>query len=299
MRFKGLDLNLLVALDALLETRSVSRAAERLNLSQPAVSAALSRLRDYFRDDILVASGKRMYPTAYAEGLLPELRDCLRSLDALVSSSTSFEPAVTQRRFRIAGSDYITAALLAPMIAEFATIAPGVRIDLLAPSDDMADQLAEGKVDLVLSPEQFVHPDHPVELLFQERHVVVGWRGNPVFKRTLGEADLLEAGHVAVALGHHQTASFADRQLALMGKTRRIEVLSPSFTTVPWLLRETPRLALMHERLARGMAEFFPIAFAPMPFDFPLMNEMMQHHHSRTRDDGLQWLRKQLLRHAA
>src|SRR5688572_4525561 len=161
MRFKGLDLNLLVALDALLDTRSVSRAAERLNLSQPAISAALSRLRDYFRDDILVASGKRMYPTAYAETLLPELRDCLRKLDALVSSSTGFEPLTSQRRFLIAGSDYITAAVVAPMIAELAGAAPGVRVDLLAPSDDMAEQLGEGKVDLVLTPEQFVHPAHP------------------------------------------------------------------------------------------------------------------------------------------
>ena len=117
MRFKGLDLNLLVALDALLETRSVSAAASRLNLSQPAMSAALSRLRDYFGDDLLVASGKRMYPTAYAETLYPQLKDCLAGLDSLISNPTLFDPKTSLRTFRIIGSDYVTAAALVPLIS--------------------------------------------------------------------------------------------------------------------------------------------------------------------------------------
>ncbi len=98
MRFKGLDLNLLVALDALLETRSVSRAAERLNLSQPAMSAALSRLRGYFRDELLVVQGKQMYPTPYAEVLFPQLRECLGiggGIHLLALDHEKFVPEVT------------------------------------------------------------------------------------------------------------------------------------------------------------------------------------------------------------
>jgi LysR family nod box-dependent transcriptional activator len=298
MRFKGLDLNLLMAFDALLDCRSVSAAARRMNLSQPAMSAALSRLRDYFGDDILVADGKRMHPTAYAEALLPQLRECLRSVDALVSSSTKFDPSESRRVFSLIASDYIIAALLAPLVADLAVEAPGVRFDLLSPGDDSPHLIDEGKADLIIAPEGFIRPDHPAELLFEERHVVVGWSGNPLLHGAPSEAEILAAGHVAVALGAQRTASYADRQLAVMGKSRRVEVTAGSFTAVPWLLMNTPRIALMHERLALAMRSFFPIRIAPIPFDFPVMREMVQHHRARANDEGLSWFRQQLARRA-
>jgi glyoxylase-like metal-dependent hydrolase (beta-lactamase superfamily II) len=127
MRFKGLDLNLLVALDTLVETRSVSRSAERMNLSQPAMSSALGRLRDYFKDDILVSHGKRMHPTAYAESLLPQVREALRGIEALIGTSTQFDPATSPRTFRLIASDYITAALVVPLVARLSEVAPNVR----------------------------------------------------------------------------------------------------------------------------------------------------------------------------
>ncbi|HSI16835.1 MAG TPA: LysR family transcriptional regulator, partial [Sphingomonas sp.] len=106
MRFQGLDLNLLVALDVLIEERSVSRAAERLHLSQPAMSAALRRLRDYFNDPILAAHGKKMIPTPHALRLRGALRTLLTDVERMVSLSTQFDPATSQRRFRIGTSDY-------------------------------------------------------------------------------------------------------------------------------------------------------------------------------------------------
>src|ERR1700737_114702 len=104
MNFRGLDLNLLVALEALLETRSVSQAANRLHLSQPAMSAALARIREYFQDEILVAKGKRMYPTETAEAVLPQLKDCLRRVEGLILSPTTFNPKTAQRSFSIVTS---------------------------------------------------------------------------------------------------------------------------------------------------------------------------------------------------
>jgi DNA-binding transcriptional LysR family regulator len=294
MRFKGLDLNLLVALDALVETRSVSAAARRLNLSQPAMSAALSRLRDYFGDELFVVSGKRMYPTAFAEALAPQLKECLKGLEALVSSPNEFDPATAQRTFVIVSSDYVTTAVLVPLVTRLAERAPGVKLDIVLPNEDSVGQIAEGKVDLLITPDAYVHPDHPAELLFEEKHVVVGWNRNPVFDQGLTEEGMFACGHVAVAIGRDRVAAFADRQLALMGKPRRIEVTAASFTTVPWLLRNTLRLALMHERLAKVMAQDFPIAYAPIPFDFPLMHQMVQHHQARSGDQGLKWLRGEL-----
>src|SRR5215831_9721072 len=107
MRFNGLDLNLLLAFQVLLEERNVTRAARRLNISQPAMSAALSRLREYFQDDILTVQGKQMHPTAQAESLAGPVRKFLADLDALLTRSAAFDPSTTQRTFRLVASDYI------------------------------------------------------------------------------------------------------------------------------------------------------------------------------------------------
>jgi len=294
MRFRGLDLNLLVAFEALLEERSVSRAAVRMNLSQPAMSAALGRLRSYFGDDILVPQGKRMHATAFAESLLPQVRECLQGLESLVATSPGFDPAKSQRSFRVVASDYATAAVLVPLVTRLADIAPQIRLDLLLTTDESARQLDEGKIDLMITPDIYCAPGHPTQLLFEEHHVVVGWKKNPLFRRRLTEADFLAAGHVAVRMGNAGNPAFADRQLEVLGRRRRVEVTVGSFTLVPWLLRGTNRVATMHERLVRIMAKEFQLAYTPVPFRFPVMREMIQHHRARTPDEGLAWLRAQI-----
>ena len=299
MRFKGLDLNLLVAFLALIEERNVSRAAERLNLSQPAMSAALARLREYFSDRILVAQGKRMYPTAFAESLLPQVRETLSGIETLIATSQAFDPASSQRTFRMAASDYITVSVLVPLISALATEAPGVRIDLQLPGEGSARALDAGEIDLLLTPDMFTHPNHPADLLFEERHVIVGWADNPIFREPMSEDAFYASGHVTVAFGTHRALAFADRELERLGRPRRVEVIAPSFTAVAWLLLGTPRLALMHERLARSIGDRFPIATAPLPFDFPPMREMAQYHSARAEDEGLRWIRSQLARAAS
>ncbi len=299
MRFKGLDLNLLVAFSVLMETRSVSRAAEKLHLSQPAMSAALGRLRDYFGDDLLVLTGKRMLPTAYAETLVPMVQETLRQVDALITTSTVFDPATSQRTFRLIASDYITAAVIAPLSRRLSQEAPGIQIEAVLPSDGSADLIAQGVFDLLITPEDFINPGQPAELLFEERHVVVGWDRNPLFSGTITEEAFMSAGHVAVLMGNQRTSAFADRTLEQMGHFRRMEAMASSFTVVPWLVIETNRLAVMHERLARRMATMFPLAIAPIPFDFPLMREMLQFNRTRGSDEGLKWLRTQLRQDSA
>src|SRR5271165_3111161 len=147
MRFKGLDLNLLVAFDTLLQCRSVTRAAERLHLSQAAMSAALGRLRGFFSDEILVVHGKRMYPTAFAQNLVPQVQEFLRQIDAMLITSSDFDPASSQRIFRLVASDYIAAVVLVPLITRLAISAPGIRIDVVLPDDTVLRQLENGDVD--------------------------------------------------------------------------------------------------------------------------------------------------------
>lgn len=294
MRFKGLDLNLLGAFVVLMQERSVSGAARHLNLSQPAMSAALARMREFFRDEILVMQGKRMYPTAFAEALYPKVLESLRGIETLILTPSTFVPATAERTFRLLVSDYIISVLIVPLVAQLAREAPGIRLELAAPSDSSEAQIADGKADLLISPENFMMSDQPSELLFEERHVVVGWNGNPLMASAITEEILLAAGHVGVRIGSQRAPAFADRQMSVMGKFRRIELETSSFTTIPLLLNGTNRLALMQERLARMVATTYPLSWAPMPFEFPPMREIVKYHRTRSADGGLRWLRKQL-----
>jgi DNA-binding transcriptional LysR family regulator len=294
MRFKGLDLNLLVAFDALLRERSVSRAAEKLHITQPAMSAALGRLREFFGDELFIPHGRRLHLTTLAQSLAPHIAELLGTAETMIETSTTFDPLTSQRSFRIVASDYITAVALVPLVARLEEISPNVRLDIFGTTDAAQRQLDEGLVDLLLTPREFAAEGHPAELLFTERHVVVGWAGNPLFDQGIDEEAFFASDHIAVAFGTSRISSFADRHVDAMDRPRRIAVTSTSFTTVPWLLIGTMRLALLHERLVRSMRRYFPIRYAPVPFEFPLMEELIQYHSARVRDDGLAWIRKQL-----
>ena len=271
MRFKGLDLNLLVCLDALLDLRNVTRAAEHLSLSQPAISAALSRLRTFFADPLLVQNGKRMMPTPFALRLQPAIRAILNDVDGLVGSSPHFDPATSTRDFRICLSDYLASVLLAPLLPHLARVAPGVGIDVVPLSDDATQRLDRGEIDLLLTPESYVSDEHPAELLFEEGHVVVGWRHNPVMAKPVDVESFVAAGHVAVEIGRFNRVSYAESYMRAQGITRRIEVRVSGFTIIPELLEGTTRLAVMHARLAAKASRHWPLAISPLPFAMPPM----------------------------
>lgn len=292
MRLDNFDLNLLVVFDALLEERSVTRAAQRLNVTQSAMSASLKRLREAFLDPLLVQSGRTMVPTPAALALAPKVSDAIVALRSLISAGTGFEPSTSQRRFRIAGSDYITTVLLAPLMREIAAEAPGVGFEIALPAEDTSERLAKGAYDLVLTPEEFISKDHPAELLFEERHVVVGWNGNPAMSRPMSLVEFARVPQVAVRVDGRNT--FIENELDRIGLVRQVEIYSPSFVQVPQLLAGTMRIALMHERLARLMAPSLSLVIADPPCAIPPMREMIQYHATRTEDSGLSWLRGRL-----
>lgn len=292
MRLDNFDLNLLIAFDILVEERSVTRAARRLNLTQSATSAALKRLREAMQDEILVQHGKKMIPTPHALRLAPQVAEAIAQLRSLISASSAFDPRTSTRRFQIEASDYITTVLLVPLLAVLAREAPRIRLDLTLPTAGSSERLGNGDLDLLLTPEDFMAPDHPRELLFEERHVVVGWSGNPVMQDALTEQDFFGCGHVAVRISGRDT--FIESALRGFGERRRIEVTAPSFIQAPWLLPGTQRLALMHERLAKLVAPRLSLAIAEPPVDLPVMREMVQYHTARANDAALQWLRKKL-----
>lgn len=294
MRLKGLDLNLLIALDILLEEGSVSRAAERLHLSQPAASAALGRLRDYFKDELLVLHGKRMIPTSYAESLRPEVRRILDQVDAVIAMSVEFDPGKSKRVFRLMASDYIATVLIGPAIQRLAEIAPDIQLDIRLPSERIGMEFERGDVDLVLTPEEYISSNHPAELLFEEQHVVVGWEQNPLLAASLTTADFLGSSHVAVTIGPGRQSTYAEQHLQSLTNERMVEIYAPSFSVVPWLIIGTQRLTVMHERLARVFAANLPLTIQALPIAVPPMREMLQYHEARSHDSGVTWLRQLL-----
>ncbi|MEI5688522.1 LysR family transcriptional regulator [Sphingomonas kyungheensis] len=289
MRLDKFDLNLLVAFEALMAERSVTRAAQRLNLTQSATSASLKRLREAFQDELLVLHGKTMIPTPHALSLAPEIASAIVLLKNLISSATGFDPAVSERRFRIVASDYTTTVFIQPLLAQLRREAPHVRLDLLSPREDTSDRLAKGEYDLSIVPIEFADLRHPTEELWRERHVVVGWRDNPIFAQPIGVDAYAAAGHVVVQIDGRNT--FIENALSQRGLLRKVEVAVPSFLQVPWLLPDTLRLSLMHERLAMLMAERLDLRIAPLPFDIPPMIQVLQYHSTRHLDQGLRWLR--------
>lgn len=298
MRFKGLDLNLLVALDALLIERNVSAAARKLFMSQSAMSGALSRLREHFQDELLVAQGKRMRLTAVAEELAGPVRRLLLQIEATVSPRAGFNPRSSRRTFIVNASDYITEVVLSRLVARLAEEAPGVVLEIMPPLSDPAGLLESGAADILITPEVFASSGHPAELLLEEEHVLVGWIENPGLQAAPTLEQFFDFGHVAVQLPQARITPFAEVEIAKLGRPRRIELVVPAFTAVPRVLIGTQRVSVMQRRLARLAASVLPLAVQPLPFVLPALREVVQHHEVRTADPSIAWLRQRLLESA-
>lgn len=290
MRFKGLDLNLLIALDALLDEKSVSKAAERLHLSQPAMSAALGRIREYFKDPILKLHGKTMVPTLHALKIHDELKDLLSNVDTLISKTTSFDPATSARKFKITASDYMAQVILAPLVVDLQSSAPGIKLEIVPPADSTHTLVSQGQLDVVFLPEQMLSDSLPAEFLFEERFVLVGCETNPIMQKKVTEEAFYAAGHVAVQLGRLRPQSITEQALEARRKDRNTDIIVTSFLLAPEMIVGTDRLMVMHERLAKIFAKRIPIAIGEIPFSFPPLKEYLQYHETRADDPGLRWL---------
>ncbi|CAN7267809.1 LysR family transcriptional regulator [Variovorax sp. LjRoot84] len=293
MRFNKLDLNLLVALDALLTERSISRAGERLHLSQSATSNALARLRAYFNDDLLVQVGRKMELTPRAETLKDAVRDVLVRVDSAILAQPRFDPAQAERRFRLIVSDYSSIVLMPQLLTLVSQQSRTVRFDLLPLLQPPHRELESGEADLLILPLEYRTPEpHPFDILFEEQFVCAVWSGG-----RFGHADKLTADQYATA-GHvvMQPSGMDEPTLAGWLKrrypgVRRIEVTSYSFAAVPYLIVGTDRIAMLHARLARLAQKSLPLRLLPAPVPMPAMKQTMQWHTYRTQDPGLVWLR--------
>ncbi|WP_322045092.1 LysR family transcriptional regulator [Paraburkholderia sp. J67] len=290
MRFNKLDLNLLVALDALLSERSISRAAERVHLSQSAMSNALARLREYFDDELLVQVGRKMEPTPRAEGLADAVRDVLVRVEATISTQPAFVPAESTREFRLLVSDYTLTTLMPHVLARVYAQAPNIRIDLRPQVAHPERALERADADLLIIPRDYCSTDHPSETLLDEQFCCVLWEGATLAHATLTREAYLEAGHIVVLPGQGQPA-LEDWFVKRLGVSRRVEVTTFSFAAAAQLVVGTQRIATVHRRLALLAQRHEPIAIHDVPLHMPAMHQAVQWHRHRSADEGLSWLR--------
>lgn len=294
MRFGRLDLNLLVALDALLTEKSVSLAADRLCLSQSATSSALGRLRDYFGDELLVVKGRHMILTARAEELIEPVRAVLEQIRSTIAIAPEFDPATADRQVRIMASDYTTQVLLAEALAQIESEAPNMRFEIQPMNINPVESIERGLIDLLVTIDFAVSADHPSQVLFEDDYVVVGDRDNPALKGDFTRETYFELGHVTARFGRAQMPAFEEWFTRRQKQQRRIEVVAPSFLTLPGLVIGTRRIATMHRRLANQVASTFPVAVQELPFAIPPIREVVQWHLTNNNDRALRWVIERL-----
>lgn len=291
MRINKLDLNQLVLLDAMLATSSVSKAATQVNLSQPAVSSALAKFRDYFGDQLLVPSGRKLTLTPFAHTLAEPVRDLLLQVQALTRRRPEIEPSRFDRRITIVASDYIQYTLLAPLFQRAEKEAPGLRFEVRSISGYLSEELEQGDIDFVVSLAAGVSDRHPSEIIFRDSFSCVAWTGNQQVRNRLSKQQYLSLGHVAVLLGRGRVPTLDQIAMEELGLERRIEVHVPSFTTMPFHVVGTGRIGTLQTQLAKALTQHWPIRVLPCPIPISPIIIAVQWHRYQTLDPAIAWTR--------
>lgn len=289
--FNRLDLNLLLTLDVLLAERSVTRAAERLNLSQPSVSVQLAKLREVFGDPLLVSAQRGMRPTARADELREPLRAALESLGRAVAPTGPFDPAEATTTWRVAAADYAESAILLPTLAGLRAAAPNTRLAVVeAVPSRMPRQLEQGEIDLSFHTSVGAPPGLHRRVLFHERYVLAGRTGHPRLKRRPTLAQFCALEHVVVSQGGGFIGP-TDEALAKKGLERRVALSVPHFLFMMSVLASTDMVAMLPERLARGAPG---LRVVDAPLEVPGYEMAMLWHERRHRDPAHRWLRERI-----
>jgi len=290
MNLAGLDLNLLVALEALLEEESVGRAARRNSLSQPAMSHALRRLRNLFGDELIVRVGGRMQRTARAESLRYPVRDALERVRQLLTGD-NFDPAVSSRTFRIFVADNAVDLILAPLLKKLHETAPSVRIELHSWRANGADPVELARsVDAAVAcvPDSF--PSFHRQRLYTDRDMCALRSGHPLRRQLHNVERFLKAKHVAVKV-HGIAEDPVDTWLRTEGRKRNIALSVPHYLQALHAVAHSDLIAVIPERLIRAYAGALRLKSAPVPLDVGTFDEYLLHPARTHAEPGCVWLR--------
>lgn len=291
-RLSATDLNLLVVFEALVVEGSVTRAAARVGLTQPAMSHALGRLRKLFGDPLLVRTPRGMLPTPRAQELIGPIRRALGEIDRALTQPQAFEPRTARRPFSIACVDFGSLVVVPPLLARLRAEAPGADL-LVRPlrGDHIERQLAEGEVDIGIG----VLADFETsavlrQKLFDERFVCVVRAGHPAVGASITLSEFVSLDHALIAprgaLGGH-----VDRALAEHGLRRRVVLAIPHFLAAPILVSRSDLILTVAERIARTFAEMIPLRIVEPPLDVEGFTVSQYWHERQSKDPAHAWFR--------
>lgn len=294
MNLASLDLNLLVALDALLGEASVSRAAQRIGLSQPAASHALGRLRDIVGDPLLVRVGARMQLTPRAQALRAPLAETLEQVRGLFVAD-GFDPATSTRRFALMIPDLVVDLLMPSLVERVGAQAPHVRLDVVPwQAPPLVSAEAARAIDLVLSCKGEAYPGFHRQTLYTDKDALAVRRGHPIGRRLSRLAMFLEARHVAV-VSHGQRLDMIDEWLLDVGVERRIALAVPNYMQAIRMAARTDLVAFVPGRLVAAFSVPLSLVAIQPPLD-PGVDEQFMFHPTRAQHDpGSKWLRALVL----
>lgn len=292
MNLRSVDLNLLVALDALLSERHVTKASERVGLSQPAMSNALNRLRGMFGDELLVRTSSGMQATPRAMEMVEPIRQLLRQVERVLESDTSFDPATSERTFTVRMSDILACLLLPSLIARAPQPARiGFNIIHLPPTATV-DALEKDEIDVAIS----MGLDHSnairAEQLLRDRMVCIMRRAHPISGKRFSLETFIAQHHLKVSMSPTDMR-FVDDVLAGLGVHRKISLNVPHWLVVPHVLKQTDLVAVMPAHLATALMDddlrMHELPFQSAPFDW-----MLYWHRRYDQSNANKWLRDQI-----
>lgn len=291
MNLRRIDLNLLPVLDALLAERNVTRAGERLFLSQSAMSGALAKLRVLFNDPLLIREGRVFSLTPRAEELARELRTLLPSLERLTTPSAVFDPVTAEHTFTIQMSDYSTMVLMPEIVRRVRATAPRVSFEVLPQTEARRAAIVEQLYDLVLTPAEYAATGHPMEPLLVDRWVCVVSADSQKYANGITLDEYLAARHVAVRCGDGSLPVIEEWHLQKNGLSRSTMLRVPYLFPPGGMIEGSDLISVTHERLARIWAKVANVRILPPPYEIPDHILHMQWH-SREKDNAaLAWLR--------
>jgi LysR family nod box-dependent transcriptional activator len=294
MHLKGLDLNLLVVLDAVLAEKNITRAGQKIYLSQSATSGALSRLRDFFGDQILVPCGHKMVLTPFAETLIQPVHEILETSEALVGRTASFDPATSTRSFTLNMSDITATFFLTKSLREIRKLAPHIHVEIVT-RHAVPDIIEQGEVDFMEIPDILASSLHPAEELYQDTFVCLASSRNRLIRKNLSLEQFLSIGHVTTRVRHKEHLG----NLLLEDNVRpRFELIVPVFGLVPQAIVESDLIGIMNRRLAEHYAKYLPLKILELPSEINVLRPlrmMLQWNRHRNNDAGIQWMRRAIV----
>lgn len=291
---RGIDLNLLVTLEMLLTERNVTRAAQRLHLSQPSVSVQLRKLREMFADPLLSPAAGGMAPTARGKELLPAVQAALGEVRKVLNKNRAFDPKQANVLWQIAAADYAEQALLLPLLPKLRQSAPQTRVAVHQASHSrMFKQLESGALDIALLAMDAA-PEHlHRQVLYREHYVLIARRKHPAFKRKLTLDRFCELDHMLVSPDGGGFRGVADAALESRGRKRRVVLSTQHFLFVPEVVAQSDLVALIPARLIRQRTE--GLLIVPPPIDVPGYEMGMVWHERSHVDPAQRWLREQIV----